>query len=341
MKIDGIEVIANYISSTELSFDTPQNTKGFKDVIVTNSDGRSFNLVGGFEYIAPEIQNSDISSMNCVPATTPVNTSTSCTITTNVDQNVLSGSVNIRIGATGTIVNCIVGASTTSLVCNNIPVGTTPGTFPSQYNASGSGANYLDGNNITVTASSGGGSCSSGATGSGSNGTTATTDILLCLTGGSLILTSPNSTNFSSLTVGTTEQNTAANLNGVIVEDLRGSEAGWSLVCKSTNLTGVTYNDTVIPVFKDTLSKLSLTPTALEVSGGYGFLQGLTDYTSTQSTTSLTDSTSLGESNSFGLASFPQGSGVGKFDKNLTLDLTVPAYIRAQAYVGTLICSVS
>jgi hypothetical protein len=154
VKIGGIEVIANYISPTQLTFTTPADTKGFKDVIVTNSDGRSFNATGSFEYIAPGILNSNISSMTCSPSSTAVSTTVNCSITTNVDVSLLSGSVNVRIGASGTPTNCPVGTSGTTITCNNVGVGASTGTFASQYNASGSGTTYLNGNNITVTANS-------------------------------------------------------------------------------------------------------------------------------------------------------------------------------------------
>ncbi len=98
------------------------------------------------------ITNSNISSVTCTPTTTNINTNVNCTVTTTVDLNTLSGSVNIRIGTSGTVVNCPIPSNSTgtTLTCNDIPVGATDGTFPSQYNASGSGTTYLDGNNINV-----------------------------------------------------------------------------------------------------------------------------------------------------------------------------------------------
>jgi hypothetical protein len=341
VKVNGVEVNANFVSDTELNFVTPPGTAGNVDVVVTNFNGNAFTLNGGFEYLSStvEIQNTDISAMACSPTTTAVNTTVNCVITTSVDLNTLSGSVNVRIGTGGSDVNCPITGSGTTLTCNNIPVGVTIGTFPSQYNASGSGTTYLDGNNIEVTAAP---VCSTGASGTGSNGNTAITDILLCLTGGNLILTSPVSANFTSLTVSDVEQNSAANLTGITVEDLRGSEAGWSLVCKSSNLTGVLFNDTIIPVYDNSTSKLNVTPSALQAVGIYGSTQnGLTDNTSLQDTTSVSDSGSNGESNDFNLAAFATGYGVGAFNKNLLLNLTIPPYIRAQSYVGTLTCSVS
>jgi len=339
VKVDGVEVNANFVSSTELTFVTPLGTSGLKDITITNQNGQAFTLSNGFEYIGNEITNSNITSVVCSPSNTSVNTSVNCVVTTNVNLNTLSGSVNLRIGASGTVVNCPVTGSGTTLNCNNIPVGGTIGTFPAQYNASGSGSTYLNGNNITVGSAP---VCTPGASGTGSNGNTAITDILLCLTAGNLVLTSPVSANFTSLTVSDVEQNSAANLTGVTVEDLRGSEAGWSLVCKSTNLTGVTFADTVIPLFSGSVSKFNLTPSALQVVGGYGSTQnGLTDYTTQQNTTSLTNTGSTGESNEFSLASFSSGYGIGKYNKNLLLNLTIPPYIRAQSYVGTLTCSVS
>ncbi|MEI6729282.1 MAG: CUB domain-containing protein, partial [bacterium] len=150
VKIDGTEVIANYISPTQLTFTTPAKTKGFKDVVVTNSGGYSFNLTGGYEYQAPQIQNSNISSMVCSPSPTTANTTVSCIITTTIDQNSLSGSIKVRIGASGIVTNCPVGASGTTITCNNVAVGASAGTFASQYNASGSGSTYANGNNIRV-----------------------------------------------------------------------------------------------------------------------------------------------------------------------------------------------
>lgn len=441
IKVAGNEVIADYSTPNEVTFQTPPGTKGITDIILTNSNGRSFNFAGSFEYTAPEVTNSDISSMVCSPSSTLINTTVNCVITFSVDQNVLSGSVNVRIGAGGSVINCPVAASGTTLNCNNIPVGSTNGIFASQYNASGSGTTYNNGNNITVTGASAeitnseissmscspsttyvgatvncaitttvnlntlsgsvnvrigaGGSvvncpvtgsgftlncnfipvgntqgtfasqynasgsgatylngnniivgaaplCGTGASGTGSNGNTAITDILLCVTAGNLILTSPVSADFTSLTVSDVEQNSSATLTGVTVEDLRGSEAGWSLVCKSSNLTGVTFADTVIPLFSGSASKFNLTPSALQAVGVYGSTQnGLTDYTTQQNTSSLSNTGSTGESNDFNLAAFASGYGVGKFNKNLLLNLTIPPYIRAQSYVGTLTCSVS
>jgi hypothetical protein len=339
VKLGNVEIPATFVNSGQITFTTPASTVGFRDVIVTNTNGLFYNQNNGYEYQGVTIQNSDISSMSCTPTSTPVNTTVNCAITTTVNLNTLSGSVNVRIGAGGSIVNCPVTGSGFTLNCNSIPVGNTQGTFASQYNASGSGVTYANGNNIIVGAAP---LCGSGASGTGSNGNTAITDILLCVTAGNLILTSPVSADFTSLTVSDVEQNSAATLTGVTVEDLRGSEAGWSLVCKSSNLTGVTFADTIIPLFSGSVSKFNLTPSALQAVGVYGSTQnGLTDYTTQQNTTSLTNTGSTGESNDFNLAAFASGYGVGKFNKNLLLNLTIPPYIRAQSYVGTLTCSVS
>ena len=483
-----------------------------------------------------EVTNSSISSVSCNPSSTPANTNVNCTITTNVNLSTLTGSINLRVGNTGTIVNCPITGTSTILACNNIPVGAVTGTFPAQYNASGSGNTYVDGNNITVLSEppnyvqtlnasgfnwidatngtntglyaddnsvsqtlpfnftfygntynsmhissnglisfdganssytgfslpssnplarniiapywadlyNGGGqgtiytktigtpgnqtfviqwnqvqkccgsgsltfqvllnqdgtivfqylnmselgstasigvadstgtvarqatygtnilsnnyritynlpappaptnittTCTPGTSGTNSSGNTATTNVLLCLAGGNLTIASPTATNFNSITVATAEQNTSASLENIVIEDLRGSEAGWSLVCKSSNLAGVLDNTWIIPVYKDSSSKFNLTPTSLQVVNGYGsILSGLTDYANMQNTIQVSDSGIAGESNNFSLASYSSGFGVGKYTKNLNLGLTIPPYIRAQAYVGNLICSVS
>ncbi len=335
LAVSGTTLICNNINvgSAAGIFASQYNATGSNSAY---ADGNSITVTAPVTY---PIQTSDITSMLCSPTSVGTNSTVNCTITTNVNLNTLNGSVNLRIGSGGTITNCPVVGSGTSLICNNIPVGSVEGTFTSQYNASGSGSTYLDANNITTT--SGGANCSNGLGGSNSQGNTAITNILLCLNGGNLTLTSPSVANFTSVTAATTEQSTSANLNGITVEDLRGSQAGWSLVCKSSNLTGVLDNSWVLPLYKDSASKFGITPSTLQVVTGFGALEGLTDYTERQSTTQLTGEGSDGESNNFNLSSFPSNYGVGKFEKDITLDFTVPAYIRAQAYVGTLICSVS
>ena len=328
------------VNSTTITAITPAHSAGTVNVVVTNEDGSTSTLTNSYTYVAPTltIQNTDISSIICAPAPAFTNTTVNCTITTNVNLNTFLGSVNLRIGASGVAVNCPITGFGTTLTCNNVPAGSVAGTSPTQYNTSGSGSTYVSAGNIIITSSP----CTPGASGSNSSGNTATTNVLLCLTGGNLTIASPSATSFSSITVATAEQNTSAYLENLVIEDLRGSEAGWSLVCKSSNLAGVLDNSWIIPVYKDSSSKFNLTPTSLQVVNGYGsILSGLTDYANTQNSTGVSNDGSTGESNNFSLASYSSGFGVGKYTKNLNLGLTIPPYIRAQAYVGNLVCSVS
>jgi len=49
--IGGVEVTnVNFINSTTITADTPANTAGLKNVTVTNYDGQSGTLSGGFTY---------------------------------------------------------------------------------------------------------------------------------------------------------------------------------------------------------------------------------------------------------------------------------------------------
>jgi hypothetical protein len=126
-----------FVNSTQLTAITPSHPAGFVNVVIYNGDGNNITLNSGYEYVS---------------ITNPItNTNVSCVITTDTNLLGLSGSVNIRIGAGGAVINCPVTGSGNTLICNNIPVGGTAGTFASQYNASGSGSTYLDANNITVT----------------------------------------------------------------------------------------------------------------------------------------------------------------------------------------------
>lgn len=234
---------------------TPAHAAGFVDVIATNSLTLTSTLNNGFQYIDP-ITNSNITSMVCSPSTTPVNTTVNCVITTNVNLNTLSGSVNVRIGTLGTIINCLVTGSGTTLNCNNIPVGSVIDTLQSQYNASGSGLTYANGNDITTEAS---GACTGTPSGPTLDGETiiifcvdsgaltlypgdATDNNDLCETGnisinnyfvddnGDLSLTpstcSPleQGVTFSPISVSSSRQNVTTTIYDILFEDLTGSE---------------------------------------------------------------------------------------------------------------------
>jgi hypothetical protein len=230
------------------------------DVVITDKQNVSYTLTNGFTYQnSPSIiQNTNISSLSCTPTSTNINTTVNCTITTSVNLNTLGGSVNVKVGTGGTVVNCPVTGSGTTLACNNVAVGGAVGTFRSQYNASGSGSTYADGNNITVTSNSGSGGTCSGS-GSGSN-TPGQTTVDLCVDGSTLILyagdsnknndicttaditagtvvdttisgqsatsvtctAAENSIALSPVTVDTKRQFTTAVIDDIIFEDLRG-----------------------------------------------------------------------------------------------------------------------
>ncbi len=149
---DGIAATSvTIVNPTTISAVTPAHADGLVNVVLTNGDGAAFNLNNAYTYAAPpDVVNSNISSLTCTPTTAIANTNVNCTITTNVDQNTLSGSVNIRIGDSGTVVNCPLVPSGTTITCNNINVGSNGGTFASQYSASGSSSVYANGNDIVV-----------------------------------------------------------------------------------------------------------------------------------------------------------------------------------------------
>jgi hypothetical protein len=135
---------------TITSIPTTNSNLGSQPLNVSD-DGTTFTPFNNAAFVVTPIQNSNISSVACTPTTTNINTTVNCTVTTTTDLSTLSGSVNLRIGTAGTVVNCPVTGSGTTLNCNNIPVGAVAGTFPAQYNASGSGTTYVDGDDNVVT----------------------------------------------------------------------------------------------------------------------------------------------------------------------------------------------
>ncbi|MEI6729168.1 MAG: hypothetical protein WCK98_06015 [bacterium] len=116
-----------------------------------SGDGTNFTSYNNAAFVVRNIVNGDIASLVCA---TPkfINETTNCTITTTTDVANLTGTIKVRVGAGGTSVPCNVSAGTgTTIPCNNVSVGVTAGTFPSQYATSGTiPETYVDGNNITV-----------------------------------------------------------------------------------------------------------------------------------------------------------------------------------------------
>jgi hypothetical protein len=102
--------------------------------------------------VSNPIQNTNIQSLNCTPATTSVNQTTDCTVTLSgtITFANLSGSVDFRIGNTGTVKTCNVPTVGTTLLCTGVNVGGNIGTFASQFKGSGTSTTYVNGNNITI-----------------------------------------------------------------------------------------------------------------------------------------------------------------------------------------------
>jgi len=162
---------------------------------------------------------------------------------------------------------------------------------------------------------------------------------------GNLFVDSPTSIALSTVQSSTTSQTATATSANIIVQDLTGSAAGWSLTATAKNFYQSSTN-TVMPLCTTTnctTPNFTFKPNAIQVfSGDLG--QGLTsanDNTNTQAPTSLTNLTSTGVSQSFTLGSFSSGFGQGKYQKTVTISQNVPPYQRAGSYVGQIIFSVS
>jgi hypothetical protein len=184
-----------------------------------------------------------------------------------------------------------------------------------------------------------------------------TTVASLTINAGALTITAPATVTLSALTVSATNQTSTGSTSNVFVQDLRGSNVGWSATATMTNFGGGVSNpNDVIPIFCETTSYFSLTPDALTVApGDPGSLTGLTDYTTAQATTEVSDLTEAGVSNTFNIASFSTGNGTGRFQKVYGLSQEVVSYgnyttacpglandiISAGTYTADLVSSVA
>ena len=243
MTFDGLQAtLVTYVNSTTITAVTPAHAVGPVNVVITDGANNSYTLSNGYTYqdggtiTTTPITNANISSMICSPSTTNTNTTVNCAITTALDINTLSGSVNVRVGTAGTLVNCPITGSGTTLNCNNIPVGGVVGTFRSQFNASASGLLYIDGNNITVSTnvSNGGGTCTPGGS---SLSTPGQTTVDLCVDGGTLVLYAGDSNKDNDICT------TADIIAGNVVDTTTSGQLISSVTCNTSQnsiaLTGV------------------------------------------------------------------------------------------------------
>lgn len=178
-----------------------------------------------------------------------------------------------------------------------------------------------------------------------------TTTASLTITAGVLTITAPETVSLGSLSISDIAQTASGTTGAVTIQDLRGSNAGWTSTATMTNFVGQTITTELLPLADDvtgTNSYFTLTPGALGVSAGdAGLLAGLTDYTTAQDTSSLTLMTVDGVSNTFNIAAFSSGNGAGSFEKTLDLDYEVLPYLTyttgtasAQTYSATLTSTV-
>jgi len=98
------------------------------------------------------ILNTNIQSLACTPTTVTVGGTTDCTITlsgTTTFAN-LTGSIDFKIGDSGTIKTCNIPTTGNTLTCTAISVGSTAATLTSKFKGSGTTSTFGNGNSITV-----------------------------------------------------------------------------------------------------------------------------------------------------------------------------------------------
>ena len=138
------------VSDTQITFTTPPGTPGTKNLLIDGLPcGDLVTLTNSYTYIDPQITNSNITSMVC---DTPryVGETTSCVLTVDTNFSNYTGSVNVKVDAAGTAVNCPIPGSGTTMTCSTIPLPSTVGSYQSQFSASGSGSSWANGNTVNV-----------------------------------------------------------------------------------------------------------------------------------------------------------------------------------------------
>ncbi len=142
---------------------------------------------------------------------------------------------------------------------------------------------------------------------------------------GALSLSVPSSISFNNLNVATTSQQATANISNIRVIDSRTNKPGWALSCIVNNFSGQLDNNVNIGISNNFHgSPQNLVP----INGsGSNVTPG-----NQKTVTSTTDPISVMDS------SANYGNGTYAIDVNSSFN--VPAYIKAQNYQSSFICTV-
>ena len=164
------------------------------------------------------------------------------------------------------------------------------------------------------------------------NAQPANTELSLTITAGQLTVSSPATAALSAISISPTAQNSTANVTGVRVVDLRGTNAGWTLTMKVKNLslTVPSADDNILmatattaitaPQRNLTITNSTLAGTATSAPAAALALTGNPVFTTLSS---LTDT---GETAAMTVLVAEANEGAGDYTFNTNTSIGIPAY---------------
>ena len=164
------------------------------------------------------------------------------------------------------------------------------------------------------------------------NAAPAETELSLTITAGQLTVSSPATAGLTAISIAATAQNSTADVEGINVVDLRGTNAGWTLTMKVDNLSLAvpSADDNILmattttaigaPQRKLAITNSALTATATSASSANLALTGNPVFTTLSSLTQTGQTAAM----TILVAEANEGAGDYTFDTNV--DITIPAY---------------
>jgi len=164
------------------------------------------------------------------------------------------------------------------------------------------------------------------------NAQPADTELTLDITAGQLTVDSPATAGLSAITIAATDQSSTANVAGINVVDLRGTNAGWSLTMKVDNLSlaAATADDNILMATATTgigapERKLAITNSGLAGTATSAAFANLA-LTANPVFTTLTTLTETGETAAMTILVAEANEGAGDYTFDTDVDITIPAY---------------
>jgi len=161
------------------------------------------------------------------------------------------------------------------------------------------------------------------------------TELSLNVTAGTLTVTSPATAALTALTVSAVDETSTADITGVNVVDLRGTNAGYTLTMKVENLSlatptaddNILMADATADIIANGNAKIAITNSNLaDNSGGTSAPVNDLDLTANPTFDTLTSLDNLGETAAMNILVAESNEGAGDYTFDTNVEITVPAY---------------